>query len=317
MVVEQIGGRFQITKGREKFFVADVREFKKPWRKINHLLLILDWRHAATVQSVIGLRRPQAAVAINEGELDQLIFKAFWEFLNRYRNWSAQKLGLRDADLILADIGILEVRLGGKKILNPLGFRGSDFVVRLQGTFTSRTALGWLDYLRDRLKGFSIIENGGLFYGALSKGLPAVVFCAEDRTAVFGLKSQEISFRKEVQWGYGNILQEVARIFNLDGETASDLMERYAVGEVSDRVARFFSQLWQRQFRKLGRGLGRAPAYFVFNFPLPLQEKWAQRFRQLSKEEAVASLLDNVGRPEYNYLNQMLKRRARWLIPHL
>lgn len=318
---------------KERFFIKDFPPQLKT-KKINRLILILDSKKASTVQSVITLKRPQMAAPVNENELDQMISKSFWNFLNRYRRWGAQKMEQRDSELILADVGIIGLKIGGQKVFNPLGFRGRDFSIFLKGTFVGREVLSWFDNLRSDCEVF-IVEKGASFYNFLSKRHPFLAVCGDSETGIFALSGGDIFFRRKIDWGYKDILGEFEKNLSLNEETARRLMEPYLKGLISEKVRRFFSRIWQNQFDKFVKKLNLAKASFVFDFPLPAGERWTERFQSRSFSPAayliengfklegltarptvLASLLDSYRRPEYNHLNQMLKRRARWLIPN-
>jgi len=131
-------------------------------------------------------------------------------------------------------------------------------------------------------------------------------------------------------------------------------MERYINNQLSDRVARFIDRLLGEEFKKFLENLerfyskkaaGHRPiVHFNFRFNLPAYSSWLQGFRgqrilfdELAAEQGfkivhhrrgwvrdflktnnsiLALLTHQYSYPQYEFLNQLLRRRAKWLIPH-
>jgi len=110
--------RIKLVKRRK---IKNFDKLRKPLAFIDRLVVALDSRHATTLESVVRLKRSKPQEIINEGELDHLVFRGLWEFLNRYRSWVGKKMGVSDLDLVLSDVQIREVNLGSHRVFNPTG----------------------------------------------------------------------------------------------------------------------------------------------------------------------------------------------------
>ena len=361
-VVEQINDRFEATYAkinhkRKKISILkrkkldSLDKLKKPFWQTDRFILGLDPSSATTIESVVRLKRSRPQEIINEAELDHLIFRGLWEFLNHYRGWAARKMKISDLDLILAGIEIRDVGLGTHRVFNPLGFKGPDFFLRFRGTFVPRSLLEVISPFKKWTEDFMVIELPCVVSASIPEYKDFVVHTADLKTSVFAFKDEENLFFRELPWGFLKVLGSVARHFGTDEETAQLIIGRFLKGEVSERVHRAVESLINREFRVLLDMIGslynksvireKPTVYFNFLFNLTPPEflfgsnrmrpvnfkKWLeiQGFSLVCKvRELDNRLLENplaiVSHPyhyhHYEPLNRLLRRRAKWLVVH-
>jgi hypothetical protein len=319
----------------------------------DRLVVALEPTRATTVESTARVKRAKADLPIDEGELDALVFKALWEFLNRYRAWVAKKMGVSDFDLVLAHIEIKEVRVGGHRLLNPVGFKGPDFSVRFRGTFVPRTVVPILERFHEWAAEVVAIERGTMLMGALTGPDDHFVDSHEARTAIFSRKDDESLYMKELMWGFDNVRRAVAGELSVSPAVAEALLRAAASGSLSDRFGRFIDRTVRGAFHECldlvqraterSAAKQRATTHLHFRFSVPRPEALvsdsrlsiarfdrslgaqgfevsaARRvadFDPAAHQETLAILLYPYTHPHYAFLNQLLARRAKWLIPH-
>ena len=363
LVLEQLDNHLEATFARvgeagKKVFVKirktvkDFDKLRKPFFLLDKIIVGLGSTRATTVESVIHLRRPKSEAIINETELDHLVFRALWEFLNHYRGWAAKKMGITELDVILAHIEIRDVMLGSHRVFNPAGFKGSDFSLRLRGTFASR---GFITPIRERFKDWArtiiFVESGSIVSASIPEATDFVVHLANKTSTVYASREDEHLYCKECPWGYANIVSTVAKAFAVDPETAEKIINRYREGRLSDRLHRFIEGLITHEFKGLFEMLEtiytksksapvRPEVYFNFGFSIPpppaLFDKPKIKILELADwlavqgievassrkhkldpnlyQSTIALLLHPYFYPHYGFLNQILQRRAKWLI---
>jgi hypothetical protein len=121
--------------------INNLDNIKKPRMKVDKLIIGLLPERATTIESIIKIKRDDPKLDITKEEIDKLIFKALWEFLNTYRSWSFKKMDITDLDLILANVQVVEVLLDNKRVFDPVNFNGKELNISLRGTFVSRDTL--------------------------------------------------------------------------------------------------------------------------------------------------------------------------------
>lgn len=337
----------------KKSRVKNFDKLRKPLAYLDRLIFALDSRHATTLESVVRLKRNKVQEVIDEGELDHLVFRGLWEFLNRYRSWVGKKMGVSDLDLVLADVQIREVYLGSHRIFNPLGFKGREIFFRFRATFIPRSVAIAVSRFRSWSPSFFVVENQSIVSLSIPEPTDFVVHLAETRTCVFSSRPEERLYCKECLWGAKNIPRAVAGIFSIDEDTAQTIIGRYLAGETSPRVGRIIDSRIRSEFRVLLDMLNsiynkdkregfivRPAIHFNFKSPVPHPEylfssnrlksvdfaRWAVEngysFTGLGKkhlsspihQNTIALLQHLYTDAHYDFVNKLLKRRVRWLI---
>lgn len=319
--------------------------------KSDRLVIAASSRHATTVEGEVRVKRQNPEGAIDEGELDGLLFRALWEFLNHYRGWVSKKMGANELDLVLANIEIADVRLGSNRVFNPLGFSGKEFTIRFKGTFIPRRLLPLLEKLHARTKELVVVEHGSTLTGAVA-GLNDFVVCVESgSTTVFISKEDERAFVGEYGWGTASLAKALMANLAIDEMVAEWILRQYKKDKLSERFRRLVEKHARDEFQKLLKLIAplqskvkhsRPMVHFHFRVDLPLLESWFMEphahiagFHEQLKLQGIRvgvskkirsftpafnqTLLALLFHPhtyvQYAFLNQLLKRRAKWLIP--
>lgn len=319
--------------------------------KCDRLVLAVSSRRATTVEGEIRMKRSHGEGVVDEGELDALLFRALWEFLNRYRAWAAKKMVANELDLVLANVEIMDVRLGSHRVFNPLGFSGKDFMVRLKGTFISRHLLPFLEKLKNKTNELVVVEHGSMLSNAISGPNDFIVYVEHGTTTVFASKEDERAFAGEYGWGTSSIAKSLMVHLAVDEVVADWILKQYKKNQLSERFKRLVERHTREEYEKLIKLLvpfrskskhARSTTHFHFRMDLPLLDSWfmephshlagyheqlklqgvrlgfskkIRSFSPLFNQTLLALLLHPHTYIQYSFLNQLLKRRAKWLIP--
>ena len=355
LIIEETNGGFRATiaktNSREKeirilktFEVKEIKKLKKLFYfKFDKVVLALDSQTVATVQDVFGIATSSRMEAITDSELEDLVFKALWEFLNKYRNWAAKKLNVSDAGIILNDVQVRGVKLDSHRLFNPAGFKGGEITFTLKGTFITRQLYSDIADLSAMGK-ISIIEKNAALVSFLEDDRELLVSIGEERTDVFLKDGEREIFKEELNWGVRRLKEKVSEEFGVDYETAERLIGVYSQGLTSEAVGRRFKRIIAEGFGDLLRLVNVRGKKFTFYFEssvLPTEillrdvktnvcrfdEELTRRNLRITKSKRVKfDLFQNQGTAtlliysyvdeRYEFLNAMLERRAGWLVSH-
>lgn len=353
LVIEEASGGFRATIARTKsaeikilktFRVAELKKLKKLFYfKFDKIVLALDSQKVATVQDSFSIPTSSRMEAISDSELENLVFKALWEFLNKYRKWAAKKLSVSSTSLSLNDVQVRGVRLDSHRLFNPTGFKGSEIEFTLKGTFVTRQLLADVSDLNAMGK-ISIIEKGAALASFLENDRELLVSIGEERTDVFLKDGSREIFEEELNWGVRKLKEKVSEEFGVDYETAEKLIAVYAKGLTSDVVGRRFKRIIAEGFRDLLKLVNVRRKKFTFFFEssvLPtgillgdvkanvcrFDEELTRRNLRITAAKSVRfDLFQNQGTAilliysyvdqRYDFLNAMLRRRTGWLVSH-
>lgn len=361
LIIEEEGKNgFWITKAKVKnrskkiiierrWSSADLDGLKKPIAPADKVILAMTPKRALTVESVVRLKRNAPDEAISEAELDTLVFRGLWEFLNHYRRWAVKKFKITDPELVLAGIEIREVALGSSRVFNPLGFKGATLFFRYRGTFIPRELLGFIKKLERQGREVIVVETNEVLALVPQSELDYFVNIGSRRADVSFISPQEKLHKASLPWGSDRIVERLSSLFEVEPQIAEKILERVAAGRTSEQVKRAvmaevkdeignFLEILNASFKFKSRERSRPIFYFSFRLPqellLPFFKSRYLRlvdFKRWLSEQGYGviivdgeSELQNYGTtfallthlyfaPQYRFLNQLLARRARWL----
>jgi hypothetical protein len=165
-----------------------------------------------------------------------------------------------------------------------------------------------------------------LWYAAVRSNLTRVFLVAPGKTSYLG----------EFAWGEADIARIYAEHFKVPLPTAWAIYQKFLTGGVSKVVAGKLKKLFYSAFQVLinnltleakklvGLGVKKLPPLYLssdFDLPKELHKKSLAlgkkrlRLYQLEKDITVGDLVFNPPYNVYEWLNQLVKRRIKWLLP--
>ncbi len=318
----------------------------------NRIILMLDASYAATVKSIVSIARENAEAPITEGELDAVLFRALWSFLNRFRPLAAAKLGVSELDLVVANIAVCGVRIGTHKVFNPLDFKGNELVIEFRGTFIRRSTVPSIEQMSAFSKEPIIaVERGAIIAETMQED--AVLVDVGDSVAdVYMSHKGETTHIGRCEWGVKNITEKIGAYFGVSHAIVSDVLKRYTKNQISEKVRSAVSGIARKETAVLRELLedvmkrahaekrmqvrftvhshGSFPAQLIEDArmheclmrydeggsPAHRVQKQARTALTRPQEEMLALAHYPYIDPQYAFLNQLLHRRVKWLVPH-
>lgn len=353
LLVEEWNGAYEVTRAYrnlkkkeiticERYAVRDLDSVKRPAKKTDYVIFSLGSGKATTAENTVVLKRPKPNEAITESEMDQLVHKGFWDFLNRYRAMAAKKMKTSDSDLIMAYIQIREVSVGAHKMYNPVGFEGKELNLKIRGTFVPRETLPSLERFKDWGRIF-VFESASVLADFLPESGSFSVQIGENDTSVFKVHENEKVFETTYEWGTGVFTNGVAAELGIDEVSAGAIIRLYFENNVSAKVKKWLEMKVNESIRELAglleplkkkTKISRPKFYFsgrIKDFPGAairvdeelerkefsiIKKKAALDFDPILEQNALAMLCFEYDLPKFEYLNRLLKRRVKWLIPN-
>ncbi len=335
----------------KRFSIKSLESLKRPIKKADKIVFSLNSHNATTAESVVSLKRHRPEDIINESEMDQLVYQGFWDFLNRYRATAAKKMEISDSNLVMAYVQVREVHIGSQKLFNPIGFKGNELSLKLRGTFISRDLLASLERFKEWGNIF-VFEGASVLGPVLPETGSLVVQVGEDMTTVFKVTEEEQYFEAMSDWGTNLLGKAITADLGIDGTSADTIVDMYLKGDVSAHMKRWMDARINKVFDDLTdflgpikkkSGIARPKLYFSFRSPFlvssdkldklgglsirvdeelereefSLKKKpSATNFNPLINQNTLALLSFGYDLPKFESLNQLLRRRVRWLIPN-
>jgi len=158
----------------------------------------------------------------------------------------------------------------------------------------------------------------------------------DDRTTLFSITPSGVTYMSDFNWGGRNVLDLLQGDFQVLPSTAEGIYKKHAEGMVSDNIAKRLDKIFYSALEDFVEGLSKGikestsfrktelpPVYMRSYFPMPegvRRKRFAyndKRIRLLSPvgEEELSVFVDDEVHDIYDELNQLAKRRIKWLMP--
>lgn len=332
----------------EKYSISNVRKIKKPvFPMPTRAIIASSSKKATTVEDSVVLKREIGSGPIKESEVDTIIFKAFWSFLNRYRPWAAEKMSVNELDLVLAEASVQKMLLGKYEIINPVGFEGEDITLFFRATFVPRDFQRVAENLSSWADKVRIVESGAVLPILLGKPRSLFLTPFGEKMIGFSVTEDEVRYLTEIDWGPARLLKAISEALACDLDIAEEILERYTERAASKNISRIVEKALKEELKNLHsrlnrilKRLERKEVIFVTDINIPPEViSRAKNFKviYLGDFSALKLMKDfdfvirnsskpaDIGRSvafadfvfsgkRYRGLNDVLKRRAGWLI---
>ena len=296
-------------------------------------ILDLDSKSAVTIFTLVTIPHDNPRQEIGLVDLENYISQAIWKTFDGCRNEAAARLEVDEADLLLTEARVMEIKIDGHPVINPHGFTGSKLDVTLVITMVKREKF---------IEEADIILEGGSVRAHLlakNQGLKDAIYIEVkgNTTTFFRITPERIAYLSEFNWGEKEITELLRGELGLmDDHSARELHLRYVEGNLGEKAAKKIDKIFYSAFNTFINGgvmtlknflkprVDSLPAIYLKSFfPLP-ESVYRKRFsfngkkiRFLNVTDALAlqDFVDDNIHNTYEELNQLAKRRIKWLMP--
>lgn len=355
VTIEQINSSFRrsdilVDKNNEKLKVKkikdsdDYKDLKKPKIKSDRVIIALSPENSSTIESEIEIEREKPESNITKKELDKLIYKSLWEFLNNYRSWAFKKMGVTDLDMVLANIRVVDVFLDNRKIFNPVGFQGEKLEIKLQGTFVPRDILPVVKHFSNFGKKMRVVEKFAIssLYVAEESG---IIFNVDrHKSHLYEVGDKEFKYMTTHEIGLNDFISVISDSMKIKRWEAEEILIRYFDNNLSKKMNSFTKDKIEplvNKVKSVTENLNNNKKIFInvpeyifseifsgdsnierIDFKKMLESHEfnviiSEENKSLFDEYSFLALVDYpVFSNHYEKLNNLLKKRSKWLVPN-
>lgn len=196
--------------------------------------------------TTVHYERIKPEVRIDFPELKNIIQKVEWKAFDRIRQQLAWETGHNEIEVKLINAAIVDVRIDGYKITNPLGFQGKDVSISVFNAYAPMVHLGALQKIADELKlellsiaaePYSVAKSMGvddvvdfsaifIDIGGGTTDIALVRNGGLEGTKMFALGGRAFTKRLATELGVGFEEAEAFKIRYSEGKLRSDVSEK-------------------------------------------------------------------------------------------
>lgn len=194
--------------------------------------------------TTVHYERLKPEIRIDLPELKNIIQKVQWKAFDRIRQQLAWETGHSEIDVKLINAAIVDVRIDGYRVTNPLGFQGRDVSIGVFNAYAPMVHLGALQKIAEELDLDLLSIAAEPYAVARSMGLENTV----DFSAIFidigggttdiaVVRSGGLEGTKMFALGGRAFTKRLAQELNVNFEEAERLKIRYGRGELGKDVS--------------------------------------------------------------------------------
>ncbi len=277
-------------------------------------------------------------------ELENLLNRGVNQEFIKYRKIASQALGVPDLDVVLADSRVIDFRIDGHRVHNPIGFTPQELQTAIEITFVQRKLYESLRNLIRRPNFFftSLAEAKLTALRKAYKPPFALAVFESPQSSVFRAADSEtgrMDERRDIPWSAKEYLEVFIETWGVNEEIARDLYGLYqkkqlptAIEEQLQKKFKDVSEHLEESLKKIGaptkilitsqEDVHLASRRFSFE-PISIQtllekmgfsvpgEAWPMpSYEQFSYCAPLLDFFSDQGSPE---INRWLRRRLHWL----
>ncbi|KKW17161.1 MAG: hypothetical protein UY56_C0001G0015 [Parcubacteria group bacterium GW2011_GWA1_50_14] len=290
----------------------------------------LDSGSAATIFSFIKIPRDNPREELGMIELENSLSQAIWKMFDGIRVSVSERLGVDEADILLTDARVIGVKIDGNQIINPSGFTGRELEILLALTMVKRDKF---------IEGKELFEGGSVRAYLIAKetGFEDSIYVevGDNSTTIFEVTPHGVSYVNNFDWGVAKLTDSIREEFGVEQTTAQGMYKRHAGGEVSEHVRKKMDKIFYDTLAEFINGViigiksarntknDLPPIYLHTFFPIPegLHRKRfsfgnkRMRFLPSAAGSDIEVFASDEVHNRYDELNQLARRRIKWLMP--
>ncbi|MBI3638533.1 hypothetical protein HY227_02210 [Candidatus Wolfebacteria bacterium] len=230
------------------------------------VILAFDSKNALTNHETISLKREDPKKAIDEADIENLVSQALWKVFDYGRIMSTKQLNLNDLEILLVDTKIHELKIDGRRVLNPIKQKGEKIDITVSQTFANRSLFDRVSKMLPKRAKIVLAIEGGVaasrLIGRLA-GKKNFVFgkVLDDATSIHIAKKDsggKISFFDYFSWGKNGFYASLEVELGVCRDTGKSILKKFFKKEMSDEFERRFGKIFSQEIIGLTRGLTHA-----------------------------------------------------------
>lgn len=294
-------------------------------------ILDLDSGSAVTIFSFVEIERDDSQEELGMVDLENYISQAIWRLFDGLRADTAERLGVQEADMVLTDARVMGIKIDGHQVVNPQGFTGKTIEILLGITMVRRDKF---------VENTHLFEGGAVRAYLLAKKIDfadtVYVEVNDDITTMFSITPRGITYMSGFDWGGSKLINSIKDEFDVQPFTADGIYNRHVNGNVSDHVSRRLDRIFYNTLGEFVNGVTTSMKNFLgarnsnvphvylrtfFPIPESLHRKRFPfgdkriRFMPSVGESDLQVFVDDEVHDIYMELNNLAKRRIKWLMP--
>ncbi|HLM84186.1 MAG TPA: cell division FtsA domain-containing protein [Candidatus Bathyarchaeia archaeon] len=206
--------------------------------------------------TTVHYERLKPETRIDLPELKNIVQKVQWKAFDRIRQQLAWETGHSEIDVKLINAAIVDVRIDGYRVTNPLGFQGRDVSIGIFNAYAPMVHLGALQTIAEELDLELLSIAAEPYAVARSMGMEntmdfSTIFIdiGGGTTDIAVVRNSGLEGTRMFALGGRAFTKRLAQELNINFEEAEALKIRYGRGELNKEVASRLEKIFEEDCR--------------------------------------------------------------------
>lgn len=225
--------------------------------------------------------REDSEKPIDLAEMKNIIQKAQWKIFNKIRIEETEVSGIPELETKLISGEIIEIKIDGYKVIDPIGFHGKELSLNILNIYSSLSYLKLFQRLGEildleivalacqPLAILGAVANNIFKVNSFAEISAILIDCGGKFTDIYFASQGVLNGPKTLSIGGEAFTKRLASGFDLDYKEAEDLKIKYSDSDISAQIKRKITDAFNYNFRIWQEGVGMIFSDFsaLVNFP--------------------------------------------------
>lgn len=215
--------------------------------------------------------RDNPKIKIDLAELKRLVQKIQWRSFNKIRQDFTEESGISEIEVKLINAAIIDVKIDGYRVTNPLGFQGKKLCLSIFNAFAPLIHLGALQTISRalNLKLFFVAAGPYAIARAVKKNDAIFIDIGGGTTDIALVREGGMEGMKSLALGGRAFTKRITQLLEIDFDQAEEIKLKYSQKKISSLVQRKITELFKRDINVLINGIQLSLEEFSNLAPLP------------------------------------------------
>ena len=250
-------------------------------RLVKNIIVAVDSSLAYTAIIPVSLQRESSGRPLSAVELENLLAQEVGKLFNQCRQDASAYLKVDDLDVILVNSRVMNFKIDGHRVLNPLEFRATKIEAVLELILTTRAVFSDIKIFTKERQDLFFTEIARSELNVLQKVHDAplsILHLGEEESAYAVLESLALGqtvARGRFPWTTGTLVRSLESAWLINFETAEVIYRMYVDGELTPTTGKAVQKILAPAEKSIYTALAatkfRGPVFVESDRPLPFR----------------------------------------------
>ncbi len=248
-------------------------------KEIDGVVVGIAGEYVRGTATTLVYQRQNAEEKIDLPELKNIVQRIQWQAFNKIRQKLAQETNISEIDVKLINAAIVDVKIDGYQVTNPVGFQGKELSLTIFNVYAPLVHLGAIESIVNALK-LNLVSIAAEPYAVVrsvdlknkqnsAKGHAIIIDIGGGTSDLALVRNGAIEGVKSIAIGGQAFTKRLGLLLGLSFQQAEEIKLKYSQGEVGRVVKRKITDALKKDFKIWASGLSLILEEFSQAGPLP------------------------------------------------